>query len=251
MKTFPIENIDLSEVDIGNDFRDFPQIFSQVSDIEDFIEFKNLDLPMLKGLLKYRRENKLYLTPTESKFYFDDMFDYIYDVYRVPVEETYKNVEKWLEHLESQIASGGLHWIINTAYETVTTYYRSFKSVNQILKKKIQVKIINYYSDIGIDSKELGYYIHIKPEIIEQFWIKSSNNMQPVDGGDEAYMRVIVYPDRVFIFGSDDCSWTYKALNEEDSKEFANFLKTAAPVWNFGYTNVFIQSFGGKFEFTN
>ncbi len=249
MKQFPIEQIDLKKVDIHNHFRDFKPIFSNPQDIEDFIEWKDLKLPILKEFLRLRKsKTELGLTPTESEFYFNNLFDYIYDVYRIPVEETYTSTIGWLKYLESKLVHHGLDGIIGDVYQRVFSDWESRKFLTRVLKKLNKPdkrEVINYHTDIGEPS---DYYISKKAELIESFWIKSSRYAgQPVCIEEEAYMRVHVYPEKVYIFGCDDSSYTYTAENEENSKEFANLLKCAAPVWNFAFAN----GFGKQFEFTN
>lgn len=242
---FPIE-----EVDPNREFNDYPKIFSSVADIEAFIEFRNLKdrLPILSAVLKLRRDNKLDLTPTENKFYFDSLFGYIYDVYRIPTEQNYQNIIQWLEHLEDELVWGGINYIIKDCYDNVGLCFYTFFRFHSNPILKLSPKIINYYTEIG-DIEHSDYYKSKKSDVIEQFWIKSDRNSgQPVIVGDEAYMRVHVYKDRVYILGCDDFSWTYYTKeNKPTAEDFAFYLKSAAPVWNFMFT----KCFGKNFEFTN
>lgn len=237
---------------LGNEFMKFPAIFKTPDDIWDFIQERNLDLPVLKNLLKLRSENKIELTPTELDFVFKEIFDYVYDVYRVPVEKTYKATAEWLKYIENTLVYDGLEKYIQTAYASAIQTYETGLHLDEILKdlapRRELIKEINYYKDIGLDDKEKSYYERNDTKVIESFWIKSSGNAgQPQCVGDEAYMRVNVYSDRVYIYGCDDCSYTLETKTEEEAVAFAKLLKCAAPVWNFGYNRTIHRNL----EFTN
>lgn len=237
---------DLSKVDIGNDFRNFPQLYKTPEDIENFIRERNVDVPVLSNLLKLRRENELDMTPTEREFYFASMFGYIYDVYRVPVEKTYGNVIEWLEYIEDCLVFSGFSYFIAEAYQYAYHKYERIEFVSKILNRDSTKERINYYSELVV--KYLEFYISKRPELIESFWIKSSRSSgQPVAVGDEAYMRVHVYPDRVYIMGCDDSSFTFRSKTEQESRGFAEYLKCGAPVWNFHY----FKTIHPNLEFTN
>lgn len=239
---------DLSKVDISEDFRRFPPLFSSPDDIEQFIHKRNLSYPVIQNLLKLRKENKLSITPTESSFYFASLFDYIYDVYRVPVEATYKGTEGFLDYIEGELVHNGFSSIAKKSYERLPDNWETLKRLNAFLRKRAKPKFINYYTDIGLSEKENSYYLSADPELIEQFWIRSSLcGGQPQVIGDEAYMRVYVYPNRVYIFGCDDCSYTLTVKSKKAAKDFVNYLKSMAPVWNFSYSKLIHEDL----EFTN
>jgi len=240
--------IDYSKIDRHNDFHLLPALYSSPEDIEKFIKDRGLSFPVLSNLLKLRREDKLNLTPTESEFYFQELFGYIYDVYKVPDEKTYKDVEKWLEHIESQIVTGGLSAVIAEAFEFATNRYRTQMDFSKIMKRvHPSTKVINYYEDIG----EVKYKNYYEPNrsVLDKFWIKCSRWAgQPVTVGDESYMRVWVFEDQVYIFGCDDCSYTLYCKNDVKKREdFVRKLKCMVPVWNFNYLN----SIHEELEFTN
>jgi hypothetical protein len=243
--------IDYSKVDAGNCFRDFPKIYSTVEDIEEFILHKNCYYPVLMNLLKLRKENKLNLTPTEDAFYFENLFDYIYDVYRIPTEETYKKVAEWLQHIEYSLVFSGLSYVKCNSYESVRSNWEAkvrlaeFAKESGIKNTKFDLKEINCFIDIGENN---DFYNRKDPKLIESFWIKCDKCViQPIIKGDEAYARVHVYPERVYICGCDDSSYTLFTKTKKEAKEFALYLKCAAPVWNFRYTNIIHH----KLEFTN
>lgn len=228
---------DLSKVDISEDFMRFPPLFSSPDDIENFIHSRNLSYPVLQNLLRLRKENKLDITPTESNFYFAELFSYIYDVYRVPVEETYKGAQKFLDYIESYLVDSGFDLVIKKSYERLLEDWETRKRLYAFLgRRRSKPEFINYYTEIGLNEKENSYYLCSKSELIEQFWIRSCRHSgQPQIVGDEAYMRVYVYPNRVYIFGCDDCSYTLTVKGQKSAKDFANYLKSMAPVWNFSY----------------
>lgn len=221
------KSIDLSKIDIHEDFGNYPAIFKTPEDIQEFIVERNLKAPVLLNLLKLRSERKLELTPTEIEFYFTELFHYIYDVYRIPIEDTYIAAQNWIEeYVEKELVMGGLNWAIDSVYCSAEVAFECSYTVGRILDRKEQ-NIINCHN-IPTDK----YYTAQKDSIIDQFWIKTSSAGQPEKFGDEYYMRVYHWPDRIYIFGCDDCSYTYEG-NEEELQKLAYKLKTAAPVWNF------------------
>ncbi len=235
LPTLPNGKIDFSKIDRHNDFGLFPALYSTPEDIKKFIAERNLDVPVLTNILKLRRENKLDLTPTESLFYFQELFQYIYDVFRIPDEETYKDVEKWLFYIETCLVNGGLKHIIEEVFSFSTKRYMSFKQAFKGMGMRKNQPIINCYEDIEVKNKD--YYEPSSSEtLLHKFWIKSSRREgQPELIGEEAYMRVFVYPERVYIFGCDDCSYTLMTNESKERDEFVVYLKSAAPVWHFGY----------------
>lgn len=234
---------------LGNRFRDYPQIFKTPEDIEAFINERQLNFPFISNLLKLRNEkdNKLGLTPTEKIFYFDKFFEYIYEVYRVPCEETAQRVIEWLEHLEGEIVLKGMRGIIEDSYDGIREFYLARLRIRESLKKLGASKeegLINFHENVKCRYPK--HYVDEKA--LEQFWIKSDSSAgQPELVDDEAYMRVSVYEDRVYIFGCDDMSYTFFSEDKEKSLEFAHYLKTAAPVWNFS----FFKLIHPELEFTN
>ena len=244
---------DLSKVDIGNDFADFPALYDTPDDIEKYIKQRKLNAPVLLNMLKLRKGTLLGLTPTEDEFLFDNLFRYIYDVFRVPVEETYKKMDDWLtDYIEGELVLGGLDLVKKNAYEGVSQRYDAHKRFDEFcdekeLPSKRFLKEINCFNKIKVDHADY-YDWSKKPNLIESFWIKTDrNSIQPVDVGDEAYARVHVFPDRVYIGGCDDCSWTLYTETEQEAKDFSKYLKCAAPVWNFSYPTTIHR----KLEFTN
>ena len=242
--------IDYSKVDISNDFRDFPQLYSKVEDIENFILSRNCCFPVLNNLLKLRKEKKIDITPTEDKFYFDGLFHYIYDVFRVPTKKTYERVQDWLGYIERNLVYGGFSHVEGTAYNSVRQSFKVKIDMNDFYKEKNlgkfrDIKEINCFHDIGVNKE---FYNSPSPKLIESFWIKCDKHViQPIIVGDEAYARVHVYPERVYIFGCDDSSYSLLNTTEKEAKDFAFYLKCAAPVWNFK----FIKVIHPKLEFTN
>lgn len=243
----PDGSIDYSKVDIHNDFGLFPAIFSSPIDIEQFICRREVNVPTLSALLTLRRKGKLEFTPTELKFYFDQMFNYIYDVYRIPIEQTYVDTEKWLDYINLSLVHGGFDYFISNIYSCgLWSHFLMGQRLNAHLKKygkDSQPELINYHTDI---SEKSSYYVSER-STIEQFWIKTGQFGEPVGVDNEYYMRVWVFADHVYIFGCDDCSYMFKGESEEKNKEFALFLKVAVPVWNFKY----FKSFHSKLEFSN
>lgn len=242
--------LDPSKVDIHNDFGNYPKLFKTPNDIGIFIRERDCDFPVLKNLLNLRDLNRLNLTPTESEFLFDEFFDYIYDVYTIPIEQTFIDAEKFLEYLELTLVEGGLISMMNNAYEKVSSRFETSNYIRNSLKeigvKRKKPKVINRHKNIG-NVKYPEAYNSTQKSIKEQFWIKSSRRAgQPVNVGEEAYMRVWVYNDRVYIFGCDDCSYTLTG-NKQELKDFVFKLKVAAPVWNFSFPK-YIHP---KLEFTN
>ncbi len=242
---------DLSKVDISNDFRDFAQLYKSPEDIEEFIKVRNISaqLPCLMNILELRKTGKIEVTPTELKFYFDSMFDYIYDVYRVPVEETYVQMERWLEYIEKELVYNGFRWAIAHAFDNLRSRYMTAVRLNKFFDEtptpRNPCPVINYYKKIECSDED--YYKCKTPGLIEEFWIKSDQwSGQPVTVGDESYMRVWVRPTNVYIFGCDDMSYTLTGTREE-MEEFSDYLKKASPVWNFSYTRLIHP----KLEFTN
>jgi hypothetical protein len=237
----PNGEIDCLQVDVHNDFRLFDKLFNCVEDIEKFIVDYKVDVPVLNRVLQLRKNNELELTPTETQFYFDNLFDYIYDVYRIPVEYTYVKTKNWLEYIESELVNSGMNGVKIDSYNEL--YYRW--EMESRYDESLQVhpkELINYHTDIG----ETNPYYNCS-NAIESFWIKTGSNGQPVGVDDEYYMRVCVKDNSVYIFWCDDCSWTLYTKDVEESKRFALYLKTYAPVWNFSYP----QLIHPKLEFTN
>ena len=242
MKQLKTKHKDLSKVDIGNDFRDFPQLYKTPNDIEKFIAEHKLNVPVLSNVLKLRKGTKLGLTPTEDKMLFEDLFDYIYDVFRVPVEETYKSMKDWLvNYIEGKLVMNGVNGLKQDYYTNSgkLEHYKMAMDTAKCFKEEGLVyrnapKEINYFTDVKVEHPD--YYNRTRETIIESFWIKTDRNSnQPVIVGKEAYSRVHVYPDRVYIFGCDDSSYTLETKTEQEAKDFAHLLKCAAPVWNFTY----------------
>jgi hypothetical protein len=242
---------DLSKVDISNDFRDFPQLYSCPEDIEKFIIEHKIDAPVLSRILQLRKGTLLGLTPTEDKFIFEEFFDYVYDVFRVPVPETYKRMKEWLtDYLEGQLVMRGIEGIKERAYDSVKhSFDVKLRFVEFCEEEKIPCKRplteINYFKEIektNINGSKTD------PDLIEYFYIKTdSHGIQPFRVDGEYYARVNVYPDRVYICGCDDFSWTLTTKNENEAKGFARYLKCAAPVWNFCYPKTIHKDL----EFTN
>lgn len=234
------------KVNISTDFEKYPRLFTTPEDIERHIATYDLDLPVLNNLLKMRKEKRLDLTPTEVEFYFQSMFHYIYDVFRVPVPETFDKLNGWLNYIEINLTCNGLRWAIDDAYDSTRVGYDSwarFYKMRVSFIKNYHPEVINCYQEIDCDHGEKD-----NKDVIEAFWIRSDRTSgQPFDAGDEAYMRVWVFPKRVYIFGCDDCSFTLTTDNEEESKTFAMYLKCAAPVWNFSN----LKYIHHELEFTN
>lgn len=239
----PSGKIDYSKVDVHNDFMHFPAIFQTPDDIEKFIKERKIKVPALSNLLKLRKTKKLGFSKSEIDFYYYRMFRYIYDVYRIPVDYTWESTKNWLNYIEANLVLYGFHHFIEGIYEDISNEFTFAKMVYKFEKEK---NLINYYKDIPEKSK---YYNSDRQDIIEQFWIKTSEDGQPVHikSESENYMRVWVFKDHVYIFGCDDCSYTFRGKNEEENKIFAFFLKTAVPIWNFAY----YKNFHPKLEFTN
>lgn len=245
----PNGQIDYSKIDRHNDFYLLPALYKTPEDIEKFISQRGLGakLPILVNLLNLRKRGRLDLTPTEKEFYFQELFDYIYDVYKVPDQETYGEVEKWLKGIEKRLVVGGLSCVIQEAFEFATNRYRQRLELSVLRKKFNPIKVINYHSDIG-DVEHKAYYEPVRKDVTEKFWIKCSRWAgQPAHVGDEAYMRVWNCPDKVYIFGCDDCSYSLFSDNSKEREDFINKLKCAAPVWHFGY----LRYMHPKLEFTN
>lgn len=244
MKKIKTKHKDLSKVDISNDFRDFPQLYKTPDDIEKFIAEHKVDVPVLSNVLKLRKRTELDLTPTEDKMLFGDFFDYIYDVFRVPVKKTYKDMKNWLvDYLEGRLVMGGIDGMKHDYYREVVNRYKSELSMagffNTFCSKKgisnqRALKEINCFTNVKTEHPD--FYNRVRKEIVESFWIKNDRwSNQPVIVGKEAYSRVHVYPDRVYIFGCDDSSYTLETKTEQEANDFAHLLKCAAPVWNFSY----------------
>jgi len=224
-------------IDFGNDFINYDPLFKGVDDIENFImreEDRKARLPVLTNLLKLRKEKKLELTPTENEFYFDMLFNYICDVYRIPHPHTYELVLEWLDHIESSLVYNGLSFAIRKSYELASIKIETTISLLDFCEDKdAPFDYNNYYTDIG---EKNDYYNSKRKNVIESFWVKSSRSSgQPVEVGDESYMRVHVFDDYVYIFGCDDSSYIYKSKNQKELNNFLLYLKHGAPVWNFHY----------------
>jgi len=251
---FPIRDIDLRKVNPANDFRDFPAIFQTPDDIKEFIEERQLDLPVLSNLLKLRKLKQLNFTQIEDQFYFAELFDYIYDVYRVPIEDTYVKTAEWLSGIERSLVYGGVSHMVRHAYEFAMNRYQSKLDVEKFMadfykehkvERQNQEDLINYHTDIG-EANE--FYHRPQANVLESFWIKTDScSGQPLRKGDDYYMRVHVYPERVYIFGCDDTSYTLETKNQKEAQDFAKLLKTAAPTWDFNYAKLIHP----QLEFTN
>lgn len=264
-KTLPLNpdgSVDFSKVDPHNDFHLFPKIYQCPEDIEKFILEENLkdELPLIVDILKCRKTKKLGITTTEDKWYFDELFDYIYDVFRIPLPETKKQVKDWLDvYVTEHLRIYGFSYFKEQSFKNVRQSYKQKKDFQERMKawpellkgNVLSLQEINYTNDIGVGEGNCNsYYLSSNPDIIEQFWIKSdliAGQPRCIEETNEAYMRVWVYPDRVYIFGCDDMSWTLTTKNAEESKDFACFLKCAAPVWNFCYPELIHPNL----EFTN
>lgn len=246
-----------SALDDHIEFMKLPPLYKSPEDISKFIKEHGCSFPVLENLLKMRAENKLKeaLTPTEIKFFFDEVFDYIYDVYKRPNEETYKGVKDYLSYIENNLTFGGVGGVKIQLIQQVLTSYRSMADMvarfNDFFgpkgKRRKRIKKINYYKNIG-NVRYPEFYESKDKDLIESFWIKSDlHTGQPAHVDGEAYMRVHVFPNRVYIFGCDDCSYTLQTKTKKEAKEFAKFLKCAMPFWDFGD----LYSIHPKLEFTN
>jgi hypothetical protein len=237
----PDGEIDLSKVDISNDFIHFPPLYQTPEDIAKFIQDNNCDFPIIMELLNRRKNNKLDITPAEDKFYFDNLFSYVYDVFRIPVPETTEQMISWLEYISDSLLETGFNQTKKDSFESAGRSFdmmkrqdEFFKNYDGKLSKKARKSVlvdINYHTEILTDDPE--YYNGNPEKVVEQFWIKSDRHRQPVIVGDEAYMRVWVYDDHVYIFGCDDMSWSFNSSKPEELADFVKYLKQAAPVWNF------------------
>ena len=245
------QHTDLSKVDISNEFRDFPRLYNSPADIERFITEHKVQVPVLSRILQLRKGTTLGLTPTEDSFIFEEFFSYIYDVFRVPVPETYKRMTEWLsDYLEGQLIMRGIEGIKERAYDNVRQSYEAhlrfmeiFKDNPRIIEKRKR-KEINNFPTIGTDAA----IDKANDRVLETFFIKTdSHGIQPFRVKDEAYARVDVYKDRVYICGCDDFSWTLNTKTAQTARDFARYLKCAAPVWNFCYPKTIHKDL----EFTN
>jgi hypothetical protein len=242
-------NLDPKSINIHNDFMDYPAIFKTPHDIEDFIIERDIEAPITLRFIQLCDENRLDWTPTETAFYCQRFFSYIYDVYRVPIEQTFINTAKWIvEFNENILQEKGVRGVISLAYQNIYDFFQPRLMVREFTKNKRDYpKIINYITDIHTPD----YYISAHEEKVkEQFWIRSSRrNGQPEIIGDEAYMRVWVFRDKVYIFGCDDCSYTVESKDAKELEDFVLQLKCAAPVWNFDHD--LLKEIHPKLEFTN
>ncbi len=229
--------IDFSKVDVHSDFRLFPRMFSNTTDIENFIKNHNVDAPVMSRILKLKSENKLALTDTESKFFFDSFFDYVYDVFRIPVQYTYDKTKDWLSnYLEKKLIQSGLSSVKEIAFDRVVRNYETRLMLEKLRKKDI-LKEINCYDFIGEEEENHAFYNTKQEKWVESFWIKTDLfSIQPIIKKNEAYARVHVYDDRVYIFGCDDCSYTLKTKTRKAAIAFARYLKCASPTWSFSHT---------------
>jgi len=203
------------------DYRLFPKLYKNVDDILQFISEHGVVAPVTVNLLNLNKLNKLGLTPTESKFYFEVLFDDIYDVCRIPIECTYIQAQKMIEeHIELVLVQGGLDAVKRDVFDSIRQYDTD--------------KEVNYFTYIGCEEDK--YYAK-NPICLEQFWIRTSlTGIQPIVMDDgEAYARVWVCTDYVHIFGCDDCLYTLTTNDAEISRDFARYLKCAVPVWNFSF----------------
>ena len=153
-----------------------------------------------------------------------------------------------MDYINLKLFLNGINGIIKEEQESAVSGYKTKIDINNLLLTNLNVnrnvKEINYHLNVCDNP----YYIREDTNIIESYWIKSSMDAgQPEVINNEAYMRVHVYPDRVYIYGCDDCSYTLDSDNIEELREFSKLLKCAAPVWNFNY----IKSIHPKLEFTN
>lgn len=242
-------NIDDNFMTIRNDFMKYPAIFKTPQDIRDFIIERNIEAPITLRFIELCEQNKLDWTPTETAFYCEQFFDYIYDVFRVPVEQTFINAAKWIVEFNESIIlqEEGVHGVIALAYRNVYYNFQPWPRMREFTKGRNEPKIINYITDIPTGD----YYLYNRDDQVkEQFWIRSSRrNGQPEIIGDEAYMRVWVFSDKVYIFGCDDCSYTVESKDAKELEDFVLQLKCAAPVWNFDHD--FLKEIHPKLEFTN
>jgi hypothetical protein len=247
----------IKKIDISSCYKNYPALFSTPADIAKYIVDHKVDAPVLLHFIKLlgEKDNTLGLTPTEKKFYFDRFFDYVYDVFRVPVPETYERMTPWLEdYLEGKLILGGLDNVIKSAYESIYRHYEHRLNFLEICNKhnlemEQEFPEINCFTSIEVNGKVMDYGKDFEQDVIEQFWIRSDyHGGQPYITNDgEAYMSVTVYSDRVYICGCDDFSWTLYTKSQKESKKFAHYLKCAAPVWNFNH----VKLIHPKLEFTN
>lgn len=261
-KTLPLNpdgTVDFSKVDPSNDFDLFPKMFSSIDDIEKFVYENRYELPLIRDIIDHLKKDKLELTPTETKWYSDEMFDYIYDVYRVPIPQTKQEVFNWLtDYVSEYLRNYGFEYFKKESFRNCKMNYDTQVRFDNFTKERgisvkdnsLLPKEINYYPDIPTDLSHYNdYYICNKETVIEQFWIRSATYGIPfwVAAEKEAYMRVWVFPTYVYIFGHDDYSWTLETKTEQEAKEFSHYLKCGAPVWNFEYASTIHKDL----EFTN
>lgn len=222
--------VDYSQVDVHNDFRLFPKIFNTPADILNFIQKENVDAPILSKIIQKADNKELEWSDVERDYYLGEFFDYIYDVFRIPVDYTIQETKKWILYLEATVLWEGISGIERRAYESVFYKIISFECADRIgILDKTQ-PVINHHV-LNIDGNQT--------DGINSFFIKSDSKAgQPYEFEGESYMRVIVREDSVYISGCDDMSWTLPVKNKEEAENFAEYLKRAAPIWNFQYVKL-------------
>ena len=236
-------SVDYSKVCVHNDFRLFPRLFNNLDDISKFIKDYDIDAPCTDNLLKLVKEDRLHgLTPTEVKFHLDYLFDYVFDVYRIPVDYTYKAAKEWIEdYIEGILFNHGVEGVKKRTYEGKIETFKNCREINKLVGREVEE--INCYHNIDPNP-----FYQCGMDHVEQFWIRTrSSGIQPQKHEDEYYARVWVFEDKVKMFGCDDMSYTLFSDDKKELDDFVDQLKCCCSVWDFSFTELIHP----KLEFTN
>ena len=179
--------------------------------------------------------------------YFDEVFGYIYDVYKDRRESTNLKVERWLkDYVEKELINNGFAYFKKLSFQECIPDFNRYKKYGPSRKLK---EPINYFKSIEVNGKTMGPFDKGENnKFIESFFIRTDKfRIQPYKSGKEYYATVDVYSDSVYIAGCDDMSWTYTPKTKKDALDFAEYLKRGSPVWNFDYVDLISR----ELEFTN
>lgn len=125
-----------------------------------------------------------------------------------------------ISYLESILILGGLESLLSDRA------YRDFQSSeNTTFRNPDLLDIVNCYNFEDIDK-----YAYSVGSIIDKFLILTDGFNQDFLYGQEMYSSVSVSKERVYIYGSDDSSYTLDCPSEEKAIQQANLLKYISPV---------------------
>lgn len=121
-----------------------------------------------------------------------------------------------ISYLESTLTLGGLTSLLSD---------RAYRDFQSSFRNPDLLDIVNCYN-----FEDIAEYAYSVDSIIDKFLILTDGFNQDFLYGQEMYSSVSVSKERVYIYGSDDSSYTLDCPSEEKAIEQANLLKCISPV---------------------